>query len=150
MTASDDTIRRAADGPQVNAVLHVVLLQLGQDVLAVGVLAQSGDVGPDLGRSTAWVTPAAGRPPAPAALPGPKRARKATPSPLRSKPHRWTATGTELSAGGGRSSYAGQGHESSGGGWPQTTSRSGRGTRATCLTTTLHGTAASEACFQPC
>lgn len=41
--------------------------------------------------------------------PGPKRACKATPSPLRSKPHRSTATGTELSAGGGRSSYAEQG-----------------------------------------
>lgn len=45
---SDDAVGGAADGPQVHAVLHVVLLQLGQDVLAVGVLAQRGDVGPDL------------------------------------------------------------------------------------------------------
>lgn len=47
---SDDTIRRATDGPQVHSILHVVFLQLGQDVLAIGVLAKSGDVGPDLGR----------------------------------------------------------------------------------------------------
>lgn len=38
-----------ANGPQVRATLHVVLLQLGQDVLAVGIFAQGGDVGPDLG-----------------------------------------------------------------------------------------------------
>lgn len=49
-TASDDTIRGATDGPQVNAILHVVFLQLGQDVLAVSVLAKSRDVGPDLQR----------------------------------------------------------------------------------------------------
>lgn len=49
-TASDNTIRGATDGPQVNAILHVVLLQLGQDVLAIGVLPKSRDVGPDLGR----------------------------------------------------------------------------------------------------
>lgn len=48
LRASDDAIWRSTDGPEVNAVLHVVLLQLGQDVLAVGVLAQGGDVGPDL------------------------------------------------------------------------------------------------------
>lgn len=48
--ASDNTIRRATDGPQVNAVLHVVLLQFGQDVLAIGVLAKGCDVGPDLER----------------------------------------------------------------------------------------------------
>lgn len=46
--ASDDAVWRSADGPKVHAVLHVVLLQLGQDVLAIGVLAQGGDVGPDL------------------------------------------------------------------------------------------------------
>lgn len=47
--ASDDAVGGAADGPEVNPVLHVVLLQLGQDVFAVGVLAQGGDVRPDLG-----------------------------------------------------------------------------------------------------
>lgn len=45
---SDDTIRRATDGPQVHTILHVVLLQLGQDVLAVGVLSKCRDVWPDL------------------------------------------------------------------------------------------------------
>lgn len=45
---SDDAIGGAADGPQVHAILHVVLLQLGQDVLAIGVLAESRDVRPDL------------------------------------------------------------------------------------------------------
>lgn len=48
---SDDTIRGTTDGPQVHAILHVVLLQLGQDVLSIGVLSQSRDVWPDLERT---------------------------------------------------------------------------------------------------
>lgn len=43
-----DAIRRSAEGTQVDAVLHVVLLQLGQDVFPIRVLPQGGDVGPDL------------------------------------------------------------------------------------------------------
>lgn len=43
-----DAVRGAAQRPQVNAILHVVLLQLGQDVFSVRVFPQSGDVGPDL------------------------------------------------------------------------------------------------------
>lgn len=43
-----DAIRRATERTQVNAVLHVVLLQLGQDVFSIRVLPQGGDVGPDL------------------------------------------------------------------------------------------------------
>lgn len=55
--ASDDAVGGPANGPQVHAVLHVVLLQLGQDVFAVGVFAQGGDVRPDLGdkRRGEWV-----------------------------------------------------------------------------------------------
>lgn len=45
---SDDAIRGTTNGPQVHAILHVVLLQLGQDVLAIGVLPKSCDVWPDL------------------------------------------------------------------------------------------------------
>lgn len=45
---SDDAVRGATNGPQVHAILHVVLLQLGQDVLAIGVLPKSRDVWPDL------------------------------------------------------------------------------------------------------
>lgn len=52
---SDDTIRGATDGPQVHPILHVVLLQLGQDVLAVGVLSKRRDVWPDL-KKTVCVT----------------------------------------------------------------------------------------------
>ena len=37
-----------ANRPEVCVVLQEVLLQLGQDVLAVGVLPEGGDVGPDL------------------------------------------------------------------------------------------------------
>ena len=37
------------DGSEVSAALHVVLLQLGQDVLSVGVLAQGGNMRPNLG-----------------------------------------------------------------------------------------------------
>lgn len=51
---SDDTIRGTTNGPQVHAILHVVFLQLGQDVLAIGVLSKSRNVWPDLGR-TVWV-----------------------------------------------------------------------------------------------
>lgn len=43
-----DAIRRATERTQVNAVLHVVLLQLGQDVFSIRVLPQGGDVGSDL------------------------------------------------------------------------------------------------------
>lgn len=59
--ASDNTIRGATDGPQVNAILHVVFLQLGQNVLAVGVLAKGRDVGPDLGRKHSCRYPGLGR-----------------------------------------------------------------------------------------
>lgn len=55
MHCSDDTIRGATNGPQVHAVLHVVLLQLGQDVLAIGVLSKSRDVWPDL-QTTVYVS----------------------------------------------------------------------------------------------
>lgn len=55
MHCSDDTIRGATDGPQVHPILHVVLLQLGQDVLAVGVLSKRRDVWPDL-KKTVCVT----------------------------------------------------------------------------------------------
>lgn len=48
---SDDTIRGATHGPQVHTILHVVLLQLGQDVLAIGVLSKRRDVWPDLKRT---------------------------------------------------------------------------------------------------
>lgn len=54
MHCSDDTIRGTTNGPQVHAILHVVLLQLGQDVLAVGVLSKSCNVWPDLERRV-WV-----------------------------------------------------------------------------------------------
>ena len=43
-----DAIRGPAERTQVNAILHVVLLQLGQDVFSIRVLPQGGDVGPDL------------------------------------------------------------------------------------------------------
>lgn len=43
-----DAIGRATERTQVNAVLHVVLLQLGQDVFSIRILPQGGDVGPDL------------------------------------------------------------------------------------------------------
>lgn len=55
---SDDAIRGATDGPQVHAILHVVLLQLGQDVLAIGILSKSCDVWPDLEDDSVCVTPA--------------------------------------------------------------------------------------------
>lgn len=45
---SDDPIRGTTNGPQVHTILHVVLLKLGQDVLAIGVLPKSRDVWPDL------------------------------------------------------------------------------------------------------
>lgn len=48
-TTSDDAIWGTTNRPQVHPVLHVVFLQLGQDVFAIGVLAQGGDVRPDLG-----------------------------------------------------------------------------------------------------
>lgn len=47
-----DAIRRATEWAQVNAVLHIVLLQLGQDVFSISVLPQGGNVGPDLHRDT--------------------------------------------------------------------------------------------------
>lgn len=47
---SHDAVRRTTDRAEVDAVLHVVLLQLGEDVFAVRVLPQGLDVGPDLGR----------------------------------------------------------------------------------------------------
>lgn len=56
---SDDTIRGTTNGPQVHAILHVVLLELGQDVLAIGVLSKSRNVWPDLER-TVWVLLLAG------------------------------------------------------------------------------------------
>lgn len=43
-----DAVRGATQRAQVDAVLHVVLLQLGQDVFSVRVFPQGGDVGPDL------------------------------------------------------------------------------------------------------
>lgn len=43
-----DAVRWAAERTQVNAILHVVLFQLGQNVLPIGVLAQSGNVRPNL------------------------------------------------------------------------------------------------------
>lgn len=45
---SHEAIGWAPDGSQLRATLHVVLLQLGQDVLPVCIFAQSGDVGSDL------------------------------------------------------------------------------------------------------
>lgn len=45
-----DAIRRATKRTQVNPVLHIVLLQLGQDVFSISVLPQGGNVGPDLHR----------------------------------------------------------------------------------------------------
>lgn len=48
MSCLHDAVGGAAKGSQVHAVLHVVLLQLGQDVFAVRVLPQRGDVRPDL------------------------------------------------------------------------------------------------------
>lgn len=51
---SDDPIRGTTNGPQVHTILHVVLLQLGQNVLAIGVLPKSRDVWPDLYKR-AWV-----------------------------------------------------------------------------------------------
>lgn len=44
-----DAVGWAAERTQIHAILHVVLLQLGEDVFPVGVLPQSLDVGPDLG-----------------------------------------------------------------------------------------------------
>lgn len=43
-----DAIRRAAERTQVDAVLHVVLLELGEDVFSIRVLPQRGNVRPDL------------------------------------------------------------------------------------------------------
>lgn len=48
MSVSHEAVSGSADGSQLRAALHVVLLQLGQDVLPVRVLTQSGDVGSDL------------------------------------------------------------------------------------------------------
>lgn len=45
-----DAIRRAAEGTQVNTILHIVLFQLGQDVFSIRVLPQGGNVRPDLYR----------------------------------------------------------------------------------------------------
>lgn len=68
---SDDTVRGATDGPQVHTILHIVLFQLGQDVLAIRVLAESCNMGPDLGRKDsvcyaglqrAWLAPVSSRP----------------------------------------------------------------------------------------
>lgn len=59
---SDDTIRGTTNGPQVHAILHVVLLELGQDVLAIGVLSKRRNVWPDLER-TVWVLLLAGEAP---------------------------------------------------------------------------------------
>lgn len=47
-TGLHDAVRWAAERTQVNAILHVVLLQLGQDVFSIGILPQGGDMGPDL------------------------------------------------------------------------------------------------------
>lgn len=43
-----DAIRRATERTQVDAVLHVVLLELGKDVFSIRVLPQRGNVRPDL------------------------------------------------------------------------------------------------------
>lgn len=43
-----DAVRRTAERTQVNPVLHVILLQLGQDVFSISVLPQGGNMGPDL------------------------------------------------------------------------------------------------------
>lgn len=43
-----DAVRGATQRTQVDAILHVVLLQLGQDVFSIRVLPQGGNVGPDL------------------------------------------------------------------------------------------------------
>lgn len=43
-----DAVRRAAERTQVDAVLHVVLLELGEDVFSIRVLPQRGNVRPDL------------------------------------------------------------------------------------------------------
>lgn len=53
---SDDPIRGTTNGPQVHTILHVVLLKLGQDVLAIGVLPKSRDVWPDLEKISVGVT----------------------------------------------------------------------------------------------
>lgn len=45
-----DAIWRAAEGTQVNTILHIVLFQLGQDVFSIRVLPQGGNVRPDLYR----------------------------------------------------------------------------------------------------
>lgn len=45
-----DAVWRAAERAQVDAVLHIVLFQLGQDVFSIRVLPQGGNVGPDLCR----------------------------------------------------------------------------------------------------
>lgn len=47
-----DAIWGAAEGTQVNAVLHIVLFQLGQDVFSIRVLPQGGNVRPDLQTQT--------------------------------------------------------------------------------------------------
>lgn len=47
-----DAIWRAAQGTQVNTILHVVLFQLGQDVFSIRVLPQGGNVRPDLQTQT--------------------------------------------------------------------------------------------------
>lgn len=48
---SHDAVGRAAERTQVDAVLHIVLFQLGQDVFSIRVLPQGGNVRPDLYRS---------------------------------------------------------------------------------------------------
>lgn len=45
-----DAVRWATEWTQVHTVLHIVLLQLGQDVFSISVLPQGGDMGPDLSR----------------------------------------------------------------------------------------------------
>lgn len=49
VAASDDAVGWPTNGPQVHPVLHVVLLQLGQNVFAIGVFTQGRNVRPDLG-----------------------------------------------------------------------------------------------------
>lgn len=43
-----DAVGGSADRAEVNAILHVVLLQFGQNVLSVRVLPQRRNMGPDL------------------------------------------------------------------------------------------------------
>lgn len=49
LNVSDDAVWWSTNRPKINPVLHVILLQLGQDVFPVRVFAESGNVRSDLG-----------------------------------------------------------------------------------------------------